>query len=126
MELNVLSRQELYELVWSEPLTSIIKRFGLTDFFIRRVCKEMVIPLPGPGYWSKIKHDKPVERDELPSGYKGKKEVDLSFKSEDDPFVRKHNEILNDKRLDLRVPKTLSNPDPLISAAELSMKKTGR
>ncbi len=126
MESNVLTRQELYELVWSEPLTSIIKRFGLTDFFIRRVCKEMMVPLPGPGYWSKIRYGKKVEWDELPSDYKGKKEVDFSSNAGSDPLVKKLKEILNDSHLNLKVPKTLSNPDPLIVDAKQSLSKKDR
>ena len=39
-----LTRKELYDLVWSEPMTTICKRFGLSDNGLRKRCKSMNIP----------------------------------------------------------------------------------
>jgi hypothetical protein len=52
--LRVLSRQELYELVWSEPLLRLAKRFGLSDNGLRKRCKAMKVPTPPKGYWRKV------------------------------------------------------------------------
>jgi len=49
-----LTRKELYDLVWSEPMTTLCKRFGLSDNGLRKHCKAMNIPMPQIGYWSKI------------------------------------------------------------------------
>lgn len=79
-----LTRKELYDLVWSEPMTTLAKRFGLSDKGLRKHCKSMNIPTPPVGYWSKLEHGKPVEVTPLPESYDGKKtnvdlrEVDIS------------------------------------------------
>ena len=49
-----LTRKELYDLVWSEPMTTICKRFGLSDNGLRKRCKSMNIPTPPLGYWAKL------------------------------------------------------------------------
>jgi hypothetical protein len=48
-----LKRKELYELVWSEPLIKLSKKFGLSDNGLRKICKRHNIPVPGIGYWAK-------------------------------------------------------------------------
>lgn len=53
-----LTRKELYDLVWSEPMTTICKRFGLSDNGLRKRCKSMNIPTPPLGYWTKLKYGK--------------------------------------------------------------------
>lgn len=55
-----LTRKELYDLVWSEPMTTICKRFGLSDNGLRKRCKSMNIPTPPLGYWAKLKYGKQV------------------------------------------------------------------
>ena len=56
-----LTRKELYDLVWAEPMTTICKRFGLSDNGLRKHCKSMNIPTPPAGYWAKIKFGKKVK-----------------------------------------------------------------
>lgn len=34
-----IKRQELYNLVWAEPMTTICKRYGLSDNGLRKHCK---------------------------------------------------------------------------------------
>jgi hypothetical protein len=61
-----ISRQELYNLVWAEPMTVVSKRFGLSDNGLRKHCKSMDIPTPPMGYWSKLKYGKKTEIIPLP------------------------------------------------------------
>jgi hypothetical protein len=61
-----VSREELYKLVWAEPMTSVCKKYGLTDNGLRKHCKSMNIPTPPMGYWSKLKHGKNAEITPLP------------------------------------------------------------
>ena len=53
-----LTRKELYDLVWSEAMTTICKRYGLSDNGLRKHCKTMNIPTPPLGYWAKLQHGK--------------------------------------------------------------------
>jgi hypothetical protein len=61
-----LTREELYEQVWSEPLVQLAKKFGISDVALAKRCRRMRIPLPGLGYWAKKQHGKPVRRAPLP------------------------------------------------------------
>lgn len=48
-----LSRQELYELVWSTPMSRLAPQFGLSDVGLAKVCKKYATPRPPVGYWAK-------------------------------------------------------------------------
>jgi hypothetical protein len=46
-------REELFAEVWTTPLTTLAKKYGLSDNGVRKVCKAMDIPLPKAGHWAK-------------------------------------------------------------------------
>lgn len=54
-------REELYEDVWSKPMTILAEKYRLSDNGIRKRCKSLNIPIPHLGYWAKLKAGKPVE-----------------------------------------------------------------
>lgn len=62
---RTFSREELYELVWSEPMFNLCKRFGLSDNGLRKRCKAMQIPTPPQGYWQAQKSGRPMTRTRL-------------------------------------------------------------
>ncbi|MGC8494152.1 MAG: hypothetical protein ACP5SH_20700 [Syntrophobacteraceae bacterium] len=47
------TRKELYDLVWSEPVTKLAKRFGLSNVGFAKHCRKLDVPLPPRGYWAK-------------------------------------------------------------------------
>ena len=49
-----LSREELYELVWSEPMLKVAARFGVSSSYMARVCTLLNVPRPERGYWAKL------------------------------------------------------------------------
>ncbi len=53
-EYVTLSREELYHLVWTEPFTSLSKRFKISDVGLRKKCLKYEIPIPNAGYWRKV------------------------------------------------------------------------
>ena len=61
-----ISRRELYDLVWSEPITCVAKRFGLSDRGLTKVCRRSGIPAPPRGYWAKNAANGSTERPDLP------------------------------------------------------------
>lgn len=54
-----LTRQELYELVWSEPMRTLAKRYGISDVGLAKACRRHRIPRPHRGYWQQKEHGKP-------------------------------------------------------------------
>lgn len=61
----VLTREELYELVWSIPIRTLAKRFGISDQGLAKKCKKHSIPRPPLGHWQKQEAGKPVKRPPL-------------------------------------------------------------
>lgn len=61
-----LSRKELYQKVWSEPMSRLAPTLGLSDRGLANLCKRHRIPRPGRGYWQKKKFGKQVRRTPLP------------------------------------------------------------
>ena len=59
-------REALYNEVWSEPMTTVSKRYGMSDNGLRKHCKTLGIPLPPLGYWARIKAGQKVPRTDLP------------------------------------------------------------
>ena len=61
-----LSRKELYELVWSEPMKNLCLRFGISDVGLKKTCLRAEIPTPNLGYWAKKEAGKSVYQPPLP------------------------------------------------------------
>jgi len=48
-----LNRKALYDLVWSKPMSTIAKDYGLSDRGMAKLCERNSIPVPPRGYWAK-------------------------------------------------------------------------
>jgi hypothetical protein len=48
-----LTRESLYELVWSEPMSQLAKEFGITDVALAKRCRVVDVPIPYRGYWAR-------------------------------------------------------------------------
>ena len=53
-----ISREALYELVWSKPMTHVAKDLGISDVMLGKMCKEQLVPKPPRGYWANLGSDK--------------------------------------------------------------------
>jgi hypothetical protein len=62
-----LSRQDLYDLVWSEPVRTLATRFDISGVGLAKACRRMRIPVPGRGYWRRKATGHPVVRERLPA-----------------------------------------------------------
>jgi len=61
-----LSRQELYDLVWSTPMKTLAAQFGLSDVGLKKTCARATIPTPDRGYWAKREAGKETIQVALP------------------------------------------------------------
>ena len=82
METVTLSREQLYNLVWSEPFLTLSKKYDISDVGLRKMCVRMDIPVPKTGYWQRVHAGRKVKIPSLPSGYAGKDTVVLSFRKD--------------------------------------------
>jgi len=65
-ELRSLSREELYELVWSEAMATLAPKLGISDVGLKKRCLSLGIPTPTRGYWAKLQNGKKVKKEPLP------------------------------------------------------------
>ncbi len=67
-----ISRKDLYERVWAEPIQKLSREYGLSDVGLAKVCHRYNIPVPPRGYWAKLQAGKRVSKPSLPpEGPKG-------------------------------------------------------
>lgn len=90
-----VTRKELYELIWAEPMTKVAPKFGLSDVGLAKLCKRYDIPRPPVGYWAKKEFGKAPARIPLP-------EVDEAS-----------------AQVMLVMPESPPKPEPILTAADL-------
>jgi hypothetical protein len=65
----VMERNDLYNQVWTMPMTKLAKEYGISDVALAKTCRKANIPIPGRGYWANIaagRKMKPVPLPALP------------------------------------------------------------
>ena len=62
-----LSRSELYDLVWTRPLSKLAPRFGVSDVGLAKICFKYRVPRPWRGYWAQRAAGKRIRRPKLPA-----------------------------------------------------------
>jgi hypothetical protein len=63
---KVVSREELFELVWAAPMLKVAKQFGVSSSYMARVCTAMNVPRPERGYWAKLAFGQTMRKPRLP------------------------------------------------------------
>src|SRR5690242_19176711 len=53
-KLTDLSRQELYDLIWSTPVAKVATDFGVTEVTVKNHCNNRNVPRPTRRYWKKL------------------------------------------------------------------------
>lgn len=132
---HTYTRSELHKLVWSEPLTNLSKKLGVSNVAIANACKRANIPRPPMGHWAKVKAGKEVRQLPLPargpgisdereiggSGYYNYRRTPDEELAKSDPQPPVFEDDLSDvksraKKMikKLMVPETLEKPHRLI------------
>ncbi len=65
MEQRIYQRDKLYEEVWAEPMIKVAGRYGVSDVALKKTCKKLDVPVPGRGYWAKIKAGQKIKKTPL-------------------------------------------------------------
>lgn len=66
-----VTREELYEEVWAEPMTKVAARYGVSSTYLARVCKHLNVPRPPRGYWAQLVVGKKRAKPALPEARRG-------------------------------------------------------
>jgi hypothetical protein len=62
----LFTRQELYDLVWTGPMTTHAKSLGISGVGLAKACRRGDIPVPPRGYWARLAAGQRVARTPLP------------------------------------------------------------
>lgn len=65
------TREDLYDLVWSKPMTTVAAQFGVSGSYMARVCAVLRVPRPERGYWAKLAVGKAPPKPPLPAAQPG-------------------------------------------------------
>ncbi|GAA6765778.1 hypothetical protein AAFH68_17160 [Flavobacterium sp. CGRL1] len=119
MNVITLTRLELYEKIWSTPMTVLAKEFNLSDNGLRKICKKHNIPTPVMGHWQKIQYGKKTAVIKLPNkNLEEQIKINISQakpNNEQNPKIDMVSEsIKNNKNLVLKVSDRLSRPDIIV------------
>ena len=123
MDQITLSRKELYDLVWSEPMLSISRKFRISDRGLGKMCNRMKIPTPYPGYWRQVERRKNPPKTRLGRGRAGgQTTITLVRRGVEEgpvsPFVILRRQIELEHHSDLSVPRRFGRLHPLIANAK--------
>jgi hypothetical protein len=130
METIQLTRKELYNLVWENPLSKLAKKYNLSDNGLRKVCKKLDIPLPKNGHWQKIQFNKKVIIEKLPVNNKVETSITLKFRENSETIINGEGNELNQLTKEIKTtlkdtlvfPEKLTKPNQLIIDAKNDLK----
>lgn len=121
MKIITVTREQLYDLVWSKTLAKLTKEYAYTNEGIKKICKEFDVPMPENGYWSKLKFDSNIQKTKLNPVFNKEDKIQLTIREQGNlenvdqtPLTRRTKEIESNKKAPLIVPEKLINPDILI------------
>jgi hypothetical protein len=130
---TTVTREELYDLVWSTPMRDLAKRFGISDVGLAKRCRGLKIPMPGRGYWAKKQAGLKVDpRPPLPTWKESWKPdivihrregpatppTDIEGYEEGQRLIASEKDPVNT----ISVKQTLHNPHPLIVKTQQALK----
>lgn len=117
MKKITFQRNELYEKVWEKPVSHLTEELGVSSHKLYKACEELDIPTPSAGYWAKLRHDKEVNRPELPESDKAS--FTLTIHEEN-----RRQKGQTKPAIEITVSKRLTQPHPLIKQARKNIDKT--
>lgn len=68
---GMVTREELYALVWSQPMTKVCEQFDVSSSYMARVCTTLNVPRPPRGHWQKLAVGKAAPAEALPAALPG-------------------------------------------------------
>jgi hypothetical protein len=62
-----MKRSDLYQKVWSMPMTKLAAELGISDVGLAKACLRHAVPVPPRGYWAKLRAGRRPARTPLPT-----------------------------------------------------------
>jgi hypothetical protein len=121
--LTTLSRQALYDRVWTTPMTKLAAEFGISGRGLAKLCERHAIPVPGRGHWARRQAGYRDEPDELPTTPPHEAEVRISGEPDKEPeHPDVETRLAYEGEHPIVVPETLRQPHRLVIQARESLR----
>ena len=112
-----LSRELLYNEIWEISVSGVAKKYNTPYAELLRLCKEIEIPIPPSGYWTKLRLGMPIEQIPLPES--SQSEVILPINVEPKRSKRSTNSVSdNDKNEEDNKSKIIASEDETLMQTE--------
>jgi hypothetical protein len=117
-----ITRDALYELVWSSPVYKVAKDFGISGVALAKACAKAGIPLPPRGHWARLQHGGKSRRAPLPKVRLGQ---DVAIRFREKRKLEPADEIPDDVAVEIAaireaepptVSERLAKPHPLLQS----------
>jgi len=59
------NRNTLYEQIWSQPILTVAKTYGISNVALGKICRKLRVPRPWGGYWAKVRNGEQVVKPRL-------------------------------------------------------------
>ncbi len=133
---NKIERNSLYDQVWSQPMSRLAPKYGISDVMLKKICRQMNIPTPPRGYWAKVQNNIRVDKAKLPKLKMGQPTtywiqkrdlVSPKAETQDEKFSEEATQILANinARKPIKVAKRLASPHPMIEKTRQILTKSG-
>lgn len=123
-----LTREQLYESVWTRPTTHLAREFGISDVALAKICKKLDVPKPPPGYWRAVEFGRRPAKPPLPELRKGvpayvdiRPSANWLNNKALDPAALERIRTIADPGDRVSVARTLRNPHPLVESTRLAL-----
>jgi hypothetical protein len=130
---EVYEREKLHAEVWDEPVMIVAQRYGVSDVTLAKTCRRMAIPLPGRGYWARLRAGQKLKRPPLPSPPAGVPQTLTVYRAllptqerETRPETAARNSLPPTSRSRIRSNGTSLKPMPLSKSARPSGTRSER
>ncbi len=134
-----LTREQLYELIWEEPASTVAPRLGISDVALAKKCRKLHIPRPWRGYWREKETGHKPRQPKLPPWPKhlGKEPEAVTFHAAPLPgepaaprppepeAVQQQRAYEADPAHQVQVHEQLTDPDRLVKRAARLLKRPG-
>lgn len=117
-----LTRETLYEQVWSEPIVRVARRLGLSGLGLGKLCARYQIPVPPRGWWAKKQCGHRVGKAPLPEATTKEQivfEPEEAVEKPDPPEITREKKA--EWRIEVRDDLTISHP--LVKRAAEAIRK---
>ncbi|TLM79158.1 hypothetical protein ACONUD_14470 [Microbulbifer harenosus] len=128
---KLMTREELYELVWTKPVSNLAAEFNLSDKGLNKKCLRHNIPCPPVGYWAKVQNGHKVKRTPLPRNTNPELETVMFWPKSDTVIAVKApashlTEEQFEKALAYTIPEQVNRYHSVVAACRKAYKESGK